>query len=290
MSYKNCKIYFDGSNYIAIPSENFSHGKKQSKSTTKQTPHKAEFETAYKASQALPKKQRKGFIIEQLKSDFKTPEQAKQYVEQQTERKKTNAIKCRVRLFRKVHLQEWNYFVTFTYDGKIMNENEFKKKLMNTLKHLVSRKGWKYIGVWERSPEKQRLHFHGIFYIPEMIGELKAVSDYDTVSHRKQTTYQDTHFLKYFGRNDFKALTPYDIDHSVRYILKYIEKSGERLCYGGKLPTYIVSSILDDDVLCPYGIADKKLLLFDDFTCIDDDGVVMGKASPEVIKNMPKTN
>lgn len=290
MSYKNCKIYFDGSNYIAIPSENFSHGKKQSKPTTKQTPHKAEFETAYKASHALPKKQRKAFIIEQIKSEFNSPEKAKQYVEQQTERKKTNAIKRRVRLFRKVHLQEWNYFVTFTYDGKIMNEIEFKKKLMNTLKHLVSRKGWKYIGVWERSPEKNRLHFHGIFYIPDMIGELKAVTDYDTVSHRKQTTYQNTHFLKHFGRNDFKELMPYDIDRSVRYILKYIEKSSERLCYGGKLPTYFVSSILDDDVLCPYGIADKKLLLFDDFMCIDDDGVIMGKASPEVIKQMPKSN
>lgn len=292
MSYKNCKIYFDGSNYIAIPSENFSHGKKPLKSPRKEQPHKAEFESAYQASQALPKKERKDYITEQIKNEFNSPEQAKQYVEQQTERKKTNAVKRRVRVFRKVHLQEWNYFVTFTYDGNKLDENTFKKKLMNTLKHLVSRKHWKYIGVWERSPEKQRLHFHGIFYIPEngMIGELIKTTDYDTVSHRKQTTYQNTHFLKHFGRNDFKALMPYDIERSVRYILKYIEKSGERLCYGGKLPTYIVSSILDDDVLCPYGIADKKLLLFDDFTCIDDDGVVMGKASPEVIKKMSKSN
>ncbi len=290
MPYKNCKIYSDGSNYIAIPSENFSHGKQPSKSPRKEQPHKAEFETAYQASQALPRKERKDFITEQLKDCLKTEKETTEFIEKQTERKKINAVKRRVRVFRKVHLQEWNYFVTFTYDGNKLDENTFKKKLMNTLKHLVSRKGWKYIGVWERSPEKQRLHFHGIFYIPEMIGELKAVTDYDTVSHRKQTTYQNTHFLKHFGRNDFKALMPYDIDRSVRYILKYIEKSGERLCYGGKLPTYIKGHILDDDVLCPYGIADKKLLLFDDFTCIDDDGVVMGKASPEVIKNMPKTN
>lgn len=115
MPYKNCKIYFDGSNYIAIPSENFSHVKKQSKSTKKQTPHKAEFESAYKDSQALPKKKRKDYITEQIKNEFNSPEKAKQYVEQQTERKKTNAIKRRVRLFRKVHLQEWNYFVTVTY-------------------------------------------------------------------------------------------------------------------------------------------------------------------------------
>ena len=193
---------------------------------------------------------------------------------------------------RKVHLQSWNYFITFTYDGNKVNEIEFKQKLMNTLKHLVSRKGWKYIGVWERSPEKQRLHFHGIFYIPEneMIGTLERITDYDTIAHRKQTTYQNTHFLKRFGRNDFKSLMPYDVDRSVRYILKYIEKSGEKLCYGGKLPTYIKGHILDEDVLCTYGVDDRKLLLFNDFTCIDDDGVVWGKASPEVIAQMPKTN
>ena len=41
------------------------------------------------------------------------------------------------------------------------------KSLKNCLKHLSNRKGWKYIGVFERSPEKKRLHFHGIFHIPE---------------------------------------------------------------------------------------------------------------------------
>ena len=290
MPYKNCKIYSDGGHYIAIPSENFPRSKMPSKSPRKEQPHKAEFESAYKASQALPKKQRKDYITEQLKSEFNSPEQAKQYVEQNLERKKTNAIKRRVRLFRKVHLQEWNYFVTFTYDNAKHTEETFEKSLRNTLKHLVSRKHWKYIGVFERSPTKGRLHFHGIFYIPEMIGELIQTTDYDTTAHRKQTTYQNTHFLKRFGRNDFKALMPYDIDRSVRYILKYIEKSGERLCYGGKLPTYIKGHILDEDVLCTYGVDDRKLLLFDNFTCIDEDGVVRGKASPEVIKQMPKSN
>ncbi len=290
MPYKDCKIYYDGSNYIAIPSENFSRGK-PSKSTTPK-PHKAEFESAYKDSRALPKKDRKKYIAEQLKDCFKSEQETQAFIDEQTKRKRTNAIKRRVTLMRKVNLQQdWNYFVTFTYDSNKLDENTFKQKLMNTLKHLVSRKQWKYVGVWERSPEKQRLHFHGIFYIPQMIGTLEQVTDYDTKKHRRQTTYQNTHFLKHFGRNDFKAIdTQQDIISSVRYLLKYIEKSGERLCYGGKLPTYFKSSILDDDVICPFGIDDRKLLLFDDFTCINDDGVVMGKASPEVIKKMPKSN
>lgn len=125
------------------------------------------------------------------------------------------------------------------------------------MKHLVNRKGWKYIGVWERSPEKKRLHFHGIFYIPEnaMIGELVEVKDYSTKQHKVQTTLQNAHFIKHFGRNDFEPLNRQeDVMQSVRYLLKYIEKSNEKLIYGGKLPTYIVSDILDDDIICSYGV------------------------------------
>lgn len=199
-------------------------------------------------------------------------------------------MKRRTRLMRKVYLQQWNYFVTFTYDDKKHTEETFKNKLRNTLKHLASRKGWKYIGVWERSPEMQRLHFHGIFYIPQMIGELIEVKDYSTKSHRMQTTYQNSHFLKHFGRNDFKLLERQeDIMQSVKYLLKYIGKSGERLIYGGKLPTYFRSDILDEDIACGYGVDERKLLLFDNFTCIDE-GVLMGKVSPEVIAQMPKCN
>lgn len=195
-----------------------------------------------------------------MRGEFSTTEQAIDYIEQNIERKKNNLAKRRVRLWRKIYLQEWNYFVTFTYDSQKHTEETFKARLRNTLKHLVSRKEWKYIGVWERSPDKQRLHFHGIFHIPQMIGTLEQVNDYSTKSHRKQVTYQNTHFLKYFGRNDFKEISAIEIPQAVRYLLKYIEKSGEKLVYGGDLPTYLVSDILDEDIVCPIGIEDKKSL------------------------------
>ena len=303
MPYKDTKVYSDGSHYIAIPPENFpskqrKRKKPKPKPTTKPktdgtppTTSKDKFETAYKESQSLPKRERKKYIADKLKDDFKTTEQVKEFVESNIERKKNNAYKRYTRLWRKVHLQkEWNYFVTFTYSDEQHTEETFKKKLRNALKHAVNRNGWKYIGVWERSPEKQRLHFHGIFYIPQMIGEIVEVKDYSTKSHRMQTTYQNTHFLKEFGRNDFKAIDiPNDISQSVKYLLKYIEKSGEKLVYGGKLPTYFKSDILDEDIACGFGVAEKKLLLFDNFECIDE-GVLMGKVSPEVIEQMPKAN
>lgn len=294
MLYQKSKVYYDGSHYIAIPQENFKRkqfNRKRSKTTTTtivdQT--KQKFETAYAESQSLPKRERKQYIAETLQSEFSTTEQAIDYIEQNIERKKNNLAKRRVRLWRKIYLQEWNYFVTFTYDSQKHTEETFKAKIRNTLKHLISRKDWKYIGVWERSPDKQRLHFHGIFSIPQMIGTLEQVNDYSTKSHRKQITYQNTHFLKYFGRNDFKEISAIEIPQAVRYLLKYIEKSGEKLVYGGDLPTYLVSDILDEDIVCPIGIEDKKALLFDDFTCVDD-GLLMGKVSADIIKQMPKAN
>lgn len=105
-----------------------------------------------------------------------------------------------------------------------------------------------------------------------------------------QITYQNTFFLQRFGRNDFK-----EIEHSslvyqaISYILKYIRKTGERVVYSKHLHTYFVSDILQSDIICTIGQEDRKLLLFDDFLCIDE-GVVMGKVSPKVISEMPKSN
>ena len=294
MPYRASKIYYDGSHYIAVPKENFPSrkcGKTARKSNPQTDSIKAKFETAYAESQALPKRERKQYIAKRLQDDFATVEEANEYARRQTERKRNNACKRYTRLWRKVYLQgKWDYFVTFTYDNDKHTEESFRQSLRNTLKHLVSRKGWKYIGVWERSAS-ERLHFHGIFYIPEhaMIGELKQVSDYSTKQHRMQTTYQNTHFSRRFGRNDFKAIDKNEVIESVRYLLKYIEKSGERLVFGGDLPTYFKSDITDEDIVCPTGVDGKKMLLYDDFNCWED-GCLVGKVSPETISRLPKCN
>lgn len=304
MNLQKAKIYHDGSHFVAIPQGAFPSGKgckrsvarptKQQTPTTESPPenHKERFETAYKESLSLPKKERKKHIKDALESDFADKTELKAFVDKNLERVKTNAIKRRVRLNRKLQLQRWDYFVTFTYSDELLDEETFRKKLTNTLKHLVARKGWKYVGVWERGSDTDRLHFHGIFQIPEgsMIGNLTEVKDYDTHKHRMQTTLQNTHFLKHFGRNDFSCIcVPDDLSKAVKYITKYMEKSSERLVYGGDLPTYFQSDILEDDVVCSIGIDDRKALLFDSFTCIDD-GEIIGKVSKEVIDQMPKCN
>ena len=264
MPYKAAKISFDGSHYIATPKENFPQGYKRRRtaipSTPKEVEQKEQFEAAYKESQQLPRKERKVSMQKAMEDAIPDKEQRKEYVERNNERKKTNAIRRKVRLSKKVNLQrEWSYFCTFTFSDEKHTEESFRKSLRNTLKHLVNRKGWKHIGVWERGGGNGRLHFHGIFYIPSdgMVGEIVETTDYNTKDHRMQTAHQNTYFLERYGR--------------------------------GKLPTYFESDVADEDILAPYGIDDRKAILADDFLCMVD-GEVIGKVSPEVIAKMPKAN
>ena len=297
MGFRAAKISFDGSHYIATPKENFPRGKKRRRSSHRtseqETERKEQFETAYKESQKLPKKERNEYVKKAMEQVIPNEEQCQEFVQRNSERKKINAIRRKVRLSKKVNLQrEWSYFCTFTYSDEKHTEESFRKSLRNTLKHLVNRKGWKHIGVWERGGDTNRLHFHGIFYIPSdgMVGEIIETKDYSTKDNRMQTASQNTYFLERYGRNDFqKLILPHEVGDSLGYLMKYIEKSGERLVYGGKLPTYFESDVLDEDIIVPYGIDERKAVLADDFLCMAE-GEIMGRVSPEVIEKMPKIN
>ena len=236
--------------------------------------------------------ERRERLVKAMRPYFKTEKAAETYVNCNLERKKRNLIARRIRLTRKVNLQDFNYFVTFTYDGKIHTEESFRSKLRNCLKLYSSRKAWKYVGVWERSPEKQRLHFHGLFYIPEgtMPGILFTQRDYSLKTHRMQETTQNTYFNKNFGRSDFEKLeSEACLGDAMKYLMKYIEKTGEKIVYSRGLPQYFISDIMEDDVVTTIGIEDKKLLLFDDFTCWDE-GEYIGAVSKDTIKQMRKSN
>ena len=192
----------------------------------------------------------------------------------------------------KFTVADFNYFVTFTYDSALHTEETFRKKLKNALALFSHRKGWKYIGVWERSPEKKRLHFHGLFYIPDgtLPGEMKEVSGYSFSEHKRKITHENSYFRERFGRNDFDDMvTEFMLDGAITYILKYIEKSGEKIVYSRGLPQFFISDIMDEDVVCTMGEEEQKLLLFDRFTCWDE-GCYIGEVSKEVIAQMPKCN
>ena len=291
MFYPQAKVYNDGSHYIAIPKAKqvWKRKKKVSNKSSKKLKQKQSFEKVYDENKGKSKREKIENINKELKEQIESEEQLQNFVNENLERKKRNLVERRKRLYRKAYLQVWSYFCTFTYDNKKLNEEEFRKKLSNCFKKLSYRKGWKYIGVWERSPINKRLHFHGIFYTPTMIGELIEQQDYSTKKHRMQTTYQNTYFLERFGRNDFEEINPQNLSQSISYITKYIEKSEERIVYSKNLPTYFISDILDDDIVCTIGIEDRKLLLFDNFKCWDE-GLFVGEVGPEVISQMKKSN
>lgn len=249
------------------------------------------FEELYLQSQSMPKGMRKNYIKKEMLPYFETDEQAEEYVVKNLERKQRNLIARKVRMWRKINLQNFNYFCTFTYDSALHTEESFRRKLKNYLRNLCYRKGWKYIGVWERSPEKNRLHFHGIFYIPDgTMRELVPIDDYNLNTHKRQITYQNTDFNSSFGRSDFVAINSnLDLGEMMQYIIKYIEKTGEKLVYSKGLPQFFISDIMDKDVAAPIGIEDKKLLLFDDFSCWDE-GEYIGEVSAETISKLRKVN
>lgn len=259
---------------------------------TRKITKKEFFDELYDKYLDCKKTERRRKILNAMLPFFKNEEKATLYVDTNIERRCRNLISRRVRMARKAYLQEFNYFVTFTYNGAIHTEESFRKSLRSCLKRLSSRRGWKYIGVWGRSPGKKRLHFHGMFFIPDgtMPGMLVEKRDYNTSTKRMQVSVQNTYFNENFGRSDFETIGRKErIGDMLAYIMKYIEKSGEKIVYSRGLPQYFISDILDDDVACFTGIEDRKLLLFDDFTCWDE-GCYMGKVSPEVIAQMRKSN
>ncbi|MDE7300544.1 MAG: hypothetical protein K2N47_00080 [Clostridia bacterium] len=183
---------------------------------------------------------------------------------------KANNLHHRKKLFkRKASLNRWNYFVTFTYADKKQTEDSFKKKLRKCLANLHTRRGWKYMGVFERAPETGRLHFHGLLYVTynEMLGTITEKQDYSTTDGKMQTRHENSFFENAFGRNDFDEVTDEEMKNGLRqeYILKYIGKTGERIVYSRGIPSMVLKHLTVADVVTPlrndFG---DKYILFDD--------------------------
>ena len=324
MPYGKVKVYSDGGHYIGIPYEPNPYARKRRKApeevitvkehaeeisaTTsaentdenmektdaipeeRRMTHKELFEELYQKSAGMKRREQKEFIRKKMTLYFGSEEQCAEFVEQNFERKHRNMVCRKVRLWRKINQQQFNFFATFTFNDKLHNDESFRKTLSRCLQHFSSRKGWRYIGVWERAPETKRLHFHGIFYIPEgaMSGKLEEVRDYDTRKKRMQTIQQNTFFAEQFGRNEFRLIHhSSELPQMVKYLMKYIEKSGGKLVYSRGLYQYFVTDIIDEDIVCPYGEESRKIILFDSFSCWIE-GEYIGQVSPEVIKLLPK--
>lgn len=95
-------------------SESESEPQPESQPKVRTMTRKELFEELYKSTAGKTRSDRKKFIIHNMNPYFKDEKSTVMYVNEQFERKLRNLICRRVRLTRKVNLQEFNFFCTVT--------------------------------------------------------------------------------------------------------------------------------------------------------------------------------
>jgi len=283
---KFCKVYNDGGHYIAVPLQ-YTGKKRDRQQPTDETKTAREmFDSLYALAIAdgKDKAETRTFLQDNLTAFFDSDTALNEFIDDNIKRRMNNYYSRRKRAKRKGNLNSWHYFVTFTYDDNKQTETGFRAKLRRCLSNLHTRRGWRYMGVFERAPKTGRLHFHGLFYIPEneMIGEITEKQDYSTKQHKMQTRHENSFFLETFGRNDLEDIRAFEHQNgnAVNYMLKYIEKTGEKITYSSGIPAEIYKEVPENDIICEMRDFVLKYVLFDDV--IDWESDIKHYTAPRV--------
>lgn len=190
------------------------------------------------------------------------------YIVKKIDRKQNNFYKRKKRFKRKAYINRWTHFVTVTFDDKKHTAETFRKTLRKCFSNLHTRRGWRYMGVFEYAPETGRLHFHAILYVPncEMIGTITEKQDYDTRNGKMRTIHCNSFFTENFGRNDFEELNEMELKNGnlLNYLLKYISKTGDRIVYSRGIATVIYLKLKTLDIATEMLDYVTKYILFDD--------------------------
>ena len=99
---------------------------------------RALFDILYESYSKLKWKEKRGLLISALLPYHKDYTATVEFVEQNLKRRKHNRSSRYLRAYRKCTMNGFNYFVTFTYDDKKMNVDEFKQRLRDYLSNKVS--------------------------------------------------------------------------------------------------------------------------------------------------------
>lgn len=264
-----CKIYNDGSHYIAVPY--FKNEKKRKHRAIRSYDENRElFDNlyAYCLTEGKSAKETNEFLRDNLCPFIDGENELNAFIMENIKRKALSMHARKRRFRRKANLNKWTYFVTITYSDEKQSEESFRKKLRKCLCNLHTRRKWRYMGVFERAPETGRLHFHALLYVSdgEMIGTIKEKQDYSTKSHKMQTTHENDFFAETFGRNDFEEISPAEMKYgkTLSYLLKYIDKTGERLTYSRGVPSEVYKEVDRYEIACEMRDFVLKYILFDD--------------------------
>ena len=262
------KIYNDGGHHVATRIVR-SKGKLPPKRPA-QTAFDIAFDSLYKLAvkQGLRDDAMADYIQAGLEKLYPASSTLRKYILEKMDKKQRNLWKRIKRFRRKANMNKWNYFVTFTYDPKKHTAESFKKKLRKCLSNLHTRRGWRYMGVFEEGGVHGTVHFHALLYVPqgEMIGEIVAKNEYSVKRQQRYTRYANTFFDENFGMSDFQEVNPVLLKRggTLKYLIKYIVKTGERFVYSRGVPAEICKEINDDDIAGVYLDFVMKYVLFDD--------------------------
>lgn len=272
------KIYNDGGHFVArLNSHSLGNNSRRDK-----TPFEKIFDKYFMLGlqNNFRKEKLHNFIKQSFIDDYgEIFEELDKRITMLTERRFAN-IHSRLKLFkRKAHLNKWNYFVTITYDDKKQTEESFRTKLKKCLANFHCRRNWKYMGVFEYSPENHRLHFHALMSIPqkEMVGTIEERQDYSTAQHKMQTFHINTFFENLFGRNDFARIMDCDVKfgNAIDYVVKYIAKSGEKILYSRGIPSEIELKLKYTDIASQMFDFVQKFVIFDDVLQFENGQIVL---------------
>ncbi len=260
-----CRVYNDGSHYVAHKLENAAERLERREKTDN-----GEFDKLYFG------------CLKNGKSSSEASDEIYAYygglmsreeIAEGIERIRRN-IWLRVKRFKRkayMQLNKWNYFVTVTYDDKKQTEESFRMRLSKCLSNLHTRRGWLYMGVFERAPETGRLHFHAIMHVPagQLVGSVELTTEYNPLHKKKESYYKSSFFTERFGRSEMKPIngTTLKFTSALDYIVKYINKSNESIRYSRGTPESLIKEISEDDFAAEFMDFVVKYVLFDDVIC-----------------------
>lgn len=144
-------------------------------------------------------------------------------------------------IFDIVLLNDWNYFITGTFDDKVLDASNIPlviRKVQKWLNNCVCRKGLQYLLVPEYHPSSGRIHFHGLINNAlemEDSGRVCFKGQAYTRESVSEKGYDPDNYKTIFNISDwrfgFSTAIPADDNRLrlARYVTKYITKDLDKI-------------------------------------------------------------
>lgn len=172
------------------------------------------------------------------------------------ERAKANQLHNRLKRFERkaeFNADKINYFLTQTYDDNLFSsEDEFEKAWKTFMKNMKVRHGWIFMGAFERGELGERLHWHGVVYIPpeDKNGKMSVRRQYSTKRHCWEEIVYCDYIQRRFGNNQCDIIrNRVELRSRIKYIAKYVGKANEKFFYSRGIQGDIVVDLDIEDLL-----------------------------------------